>query len=55
MLRRCIRRDERQIDLGLRSGGGSIFAFSADSFNRCNASLSLPQIDALLFLELVGR
>ena len=33
----------------------SIFAFSALSFSRCSASLSLAQVDALLLLELVGE
>ena len=30
-------------------------AFSAASFRRCSASLSLREVDALLFLELVGE
>ena len=33
----------------------SILAFSAASFRRCSASLSLAQVDALLLLELVGQ
>ena len=33
----------------------SIFAFSAASFSRCSASLSLAQVDALLLLEFVGE
>jgi hypothetical protein len=47
--------DEGQVDLGLRGEDSSILAFSAASLRRCKASLSLPQVDALVLLELVGQ
>ena len=57
MLRaRGIGRDERQVDVGLRARVDSSFlAFSAASFRRCRASLSLRRSMPLLLLELVGE